>query len=235
MPFDKKTGRLIFLIGTLSSLVLFLALTVDTHRQIQVLTHADQLSDQVIAGKRVWEKYNCNDCHTILGFGGYYAPDMTRSYKRLGATGLRQTVTKPDLVFASSWRKMPQQNLSPEEVASLITFLQWVNNVDTHEWPPQDSEKMASSSARKLVGRVGMTPGAALVKEEGCLGCHRIGGVGSDVGPALDGVGSKYDPNTLAEYIRNPQKINPASAMPAQTQIQPPEANSIAEFLAGLK
>ncbi len=235
MSLNKKTGRLIFLVGTLTSTVLFLALTVDTHRQIQVLTHADQLSQQVIAGKRVWEKYNCNDCHTILGFGGYYAPDMTRSYKRLGEAGLRQIVTKPEVVFANSWRKMPQQNLSAEEVSNLIYFFQWVNHIDTHDWPPQDSEKTASSSARRLVATVGMTHGAALVKEEGCLACHRIGGVGSDVGPALDRVGSKYDPNTLAQYIRNPQKVNPGSAMPAQTQIQPQEANSIAEFLAGLK
>lgn len=235
MSLNKKTGRLIFLVGTLSSMVLFLALTVDTHHQIQVLTHADQLSAQVIAGKRVWEKYNCNDCHTILGFGAYYAPDMTRSYKRLGEAGLRQIVTKPEVVFNNSWRKMPQQNLSAEEVANLIFFFRWVNNIDTHDWPPQDSEKMALSSARKLVATVGMSHGAALVKEEGCLGCHRIGGAGSDVGPALDRVGSKYDPNTLAQYIRNPQKVNPNSAMPAQTQIQPQEANSIAEFLAGLK
>jgi hypothetical protein len=32
------------------------------------LTHASQLSAEVVAGKRVWQKYNCNDCHTILGF-----------------------------------------------------------------------------------------------------------------------------------------------------------------------
>ncbi len=235
MSLDKKTGRLIFLVGTLSSMAVFLALTVDTHRQIHVLTHADQLSEQVVAGKRVWEKYNCNDCHTILGFGGYYAPDMTRSYKRLGEAGLRRIVTRPDVVFANSWRKMPRQNLSAQEVSNLIVFFQWVNNIDTHDWPPQDSEKMASSSARRLVAGVGMSSGAALVKEEGCLACHRISGVGSDAGPALDRVGSKYDQNTLARYIRAPQEVNPNSAMPAQTHVQPQEAYAMSEFLAGLK
>ncbi|MGQ9834912.1 MAG: c-type cytochrome [Thermoanaerobaculaceae bacterium] len=39
-----------------------------------------------MAGKRAFEKYNCNDCHTILGFGGYYAPDLTRAYQRLGGS-----------------------------------------------------------------------------------------------------------------------------------------------------
>ncbi len=30
----------------------------------------------------------CNDCHTILGFGAYYAPDMTKAYFRLGENNI---------------------------------------------------------------------------------------------------------------------------------------------------
>src|SRR3990172_10011144 len=92
----NKLARLIFYLGTLISLVLFLALTVDTHRQIQTLTHADQLSEQVVAGKRVWHKYNCNDCHTILGFGAYYGPDMTKVYWRRGSEGIKAVVRNPE-------------------------------------------------------------------------------------------------------------------------------------------
>jgi len=228
-------AKWIFLVGTLSSLILFLALTVDTHRQVRVLTNADKLSDEVVAGKRVWQKYNCNDCHTILGFGGYYAPDMTKSYKRLGEVGIRERVTRPDVVFAKSWRKMPQQNLSKEEVDNLIAFLKWVNGIETHDWPPQDSERRPTSSIRKLIAMVGMSPGAALFKEKGCLGCHRIGEVGSDVGPSMEKVGLKYDRETIAKYIINPQSVDPKSKMPPQSDIQPVDAARIAEFLMGLK
>ena len=70
----ERTAKLVFWVGTLASAVLFLALTWDTHGQFDALTHADKLSEQVVEGKRVFEKRNCNDCHTILGFGGYYAP-----------------------------------------------------------------------------------------------------------------------------------------------------------------
>src|SRR5512135_2340154 len=234
MALTKRAAFWVFSLGTLSSTVLFLALTIDTHRQVETLTHADKLSDQVVAGKRVWEKYNCNDCHTILGFGGYYAPDMTKAYKRLGEVGIRERVTKPEVVFAKSWRKMPQQNLSPDEVEKLIHFFKWVSDIDTHDWPPQDSEKRSSSSVRRLIAAVGMSPGAALFKEKGCLGCHRIGAAGSDVGPALDKVGSKFDKETLAQYAMDPQKVNPKSSMPAQ-DVHPQEGRQIAEFLAGLK
>ena len=72
---NQNVAKAVFWIGTLTSLILFLALTVDTHGRFDALTNADELDDQVVAGKRAFERHNCNDCHTILGFGAYYAPD----------------------------------------------------------------------------------------------------------------------------------------------------------------
>src|SRR3970040_945680 len=90
---SKKVPFWIFIIGTISSALLFLWLTRDTHRQVEVLSHADKLSPEVVAGKRVFEKSNCNDCHTILGFGGYYAPDLPKAVRCVGARVLRVPVT----------------------------------------------------------------------------------------------------------------------------------------------
>jgi cytochrome c551/c552 len=130
---------------------------------------------------------------------------------------------------------MPQQNLAPKAVDNLIAFFRWVNNINTLDWPPQDSDKMASSSVRKLIAMVGMSPGAALFKDKGCLGCHRVGEVGSDVGPTMEKVGSKYNKETLALYSVDPKKANPSSKMPPQPHVQPQEAKEIANFLAELK
>src|SRR5512136_1281934 len=99
---SKKTAFWIFLIGTVSSGILFLALTVDMHRQVSALSHTDKLSQNVVDGKRVFEKYNCNDCHTILGFGAYYAPDLTKVVQRVGEDGIRFRVNDPGKAFANS-------------------------------------------------------------------------------------------------------------------------------------
>jgi nitric oxide reductase subunit C len=48
---SERVAKLIFWIGTLSSLALFLALTIDTTRQFASLTHADRLDEQVVVGK----------------------------------------------------------------------------------------------------------------------------------------------------------------------------------------
>ena len=135
MVLSRKTAIGICLIGTLSSLILFLILTVDTHRQVNVLTKAENLTEEVVQGKRAWQKYNCNDCHTILGFGGYYAPDMTKVYNRIGKVGIEQRLRKPEVVMAKSWRKMPQQNLKEDEIKNLISFFKWVSEIDTQDWP----------------------------------------------------------------------------------------------------
>ncbi|MEW6455890.1 MAG: c-type cytochrome [Acidobacteriota bacterium] len=87
---NAKVYKLVFILGTLISLLLFMILTFDSHGKIKALTNSQNLSTEVIAGKKVWEKYNCNDCHTILGFGGYYAPDMTKVYARLGYDGIKK-------------------------------------------------------------------------------------------------------------------------------------------------
>lgn len=234
---SKRAAFWIFLLGTLSSAILFLYLTYDTHKQVDILTHADKLTDDVVAGKRVWEKRNCNDCHTILGFGGYYAPDMTKAYKRLGAEGIRKTVEHPDQVFASSWRKMPVQNLTGAETQNLIAFLKWVSEIDNHDWPPQDSESRISRSALKLAGGVGMDLGIALFKEKGCIGCHRISGVGGTSGPALDHVASVpgHDASTLKKFIRDPKSVHSDSTMPPQEDLSEAELDAITNYLVNLK
>lgn len=224
-----------FALATASSAALFAYLTYDTQRQVEVLTHADKLSDDVVAGKRVWEKYNCNDCHTILGFGGYYAPDMTKVYNRIGPDGIRSVVSNPGRAFASSWRKMPEQHLSEEEIAHIVAFFKWVGEIDNNDWPPQDSSQRFSRRALTLAAGAGMNVGAALFKEKGCISCHRIGGAGGGLGPALDGVGSKRDAETLERIIRDPQSVDPQATMPPQRGLTDAEIDALAHYLAEKK
>ena len=158
---SKKVAFWIFLTGTVSSAVLFLWLTWDTHRQVETLSHVDKLSPQVVAGKRVFEKYNCNDCHTILGFGGYYSPDLTKVVKRVGEDGIRYRVKSPEKAFAASWRKMPNQHVSDEEIGQLIAFFTWVGAVDNGDWPPQDSARRLTRGHRRQ-----LHPGRRLLERD---------------------------------------------------------------------
>jgi len=224
-----RTARLIFYLGTLTSLVLFLGLTADTHRQIVALTHVDQLSDTVVAGKRVWHKYNCNDCHTILGFGSYYAPDLTKVYWRRGADGIKAVVRNPEKF--TTWRKMPRQNVSDQELDQLVSFLKWTSDIENNDWPPQD-RKFRGAAGRAVA--LGVSPGAVLFREKGCFACHSLYGTGGDAGPELTRVGSRLPYERIERVLADPVAVNPEATMPPPG-LSPEERNTLAQFLAELK
>lgn len=225
----NKLPRLIFYLGTLISLVLFLALTFDTHRQIQTLTHADRLSDQVVAGKQVWQKYNCNDCHTILGFGSYYGPDMTKVYWRRGSEGIKAVIRSPEKF--TTWRKMPRLLLTDKELEDLVAFLQWASEIDTHGWPPQD-QKLRAGTGRAAA--LGVSPGAVLFQEKGCFACHRVYGTGGQQGPELTHVGSRLSYERIERVLTDPRSANPQATMPPPP-LSHEERDQMVAFLAGMK
>jgi nitric oxide reductase subunit C len=231
----KRIAFWIFLIGTVSSSLLFLFLTFDTHHQVEVLSHADRIDARVVDGKRVFQKYNCNDCHTILGFGGYYAPDLTRVVRRVGVEGIRGRVSDPAGAFANSFRKMPNQHVSAAEIDLLVAFFTWVGGIENGDWPPQDSRKRLSRGSERLVASAGLSPGAAVFQTKGCLNCHALGGVGGSFGPAMDTVGRRRTLESIELYIRDPKAQNPGARMPPQTDLSDRERDEVARFLANLK
>ena len=232
----KRIAFWIFLLGTLSSTIVFLGLTWDTQRQVTTLSHVDKLSDQVVAGKRTFEKYNCNDCHTILGFGGYYAPDLTKVVQRVGEEGIRYRLKSPELAFANSPRKMPNQHVTDQEIDDLVAFFRWVGEINNNDWPPQDSKKRLSRGEQMMVAKVGVSPGAAVFQTKGCMNCHSLNGTGGTFGPALDKIGAGMTAEEIGKYIRNPKGVDPNSKMPSQKDnLSERELAEVAGFLATLK
>jgi nitric oxide reductase subunit C len=231
----KRIAFWIFLIGTLSSSALFLFLTYDTGRQVEALSHADRIDDRVVAGKRAFQKYNCNDCHTILGFGGYYAPDLTRVVRRVGIDGIRDRVSDPAKAFANGWRKMPNQRVSAAEIVDLAAFFTWVDGIENGDWPPQDSRKRLSRAGERLVASAVASPGAAVFQTKGCMNCHTLHGAGGTYGPVLDTIGARLSAEQIARYVKAPKAVNPMAKMPAQTGLTDRERDEVARFLSSLK
>jgi nitric oxide reductase subunit C len=231
---SERLAKGIFWLGTLSSLVVFLAMTVHTHRSFDALTHADALDEHVVAGKRAFERHNCNDCHTILGFGAYYAPDLTRAFARIGEDGIRSRLEAPEKAFAASYRKMPQQHLAPQEVEDLVAFLRWVSRIENHDWPPQDSPSRWKHSTDRLLASASMSPSAALVQQEGCLACHGLAGAGGTAAPRLEWIGGRHDAGWIARYLADPQAVTPGSRMPAFGQLSEGQRLMIGELLVSL-
>ncbi len=217
-------GKAIFLWGTVLSAVLFLALTYDSLSKMPTRTHGEKLDVQVTSGKWVWQQYNCNDCHTILGIGGYYAPDVTKVMSYRDSTWVAGFLKDPQKVWPAA-RRMPNLHLSDREIADLTAFLTWVNGIDTNNWPPKPL--VVSAAAPK--------PGEALFRTAGCPACHKIGGIGGVVGPDLTLVGARRDRQWIADQLRDPKSHNPNSIMPSFARLPAKDIADLADYLAGLK
>ena len=82
---SKKQAKVFFLAGTIIFSVLFLGLSFDTvANRVGPQTHEENITESVIRGRVIWDENNCMGCHTLLGEGAYYAPELTQVYNRRG-------------------------------------------------------------------------------------------------------------------------------------------------------
>ena len=143
----KSMARNVFYGGSIFFMLVFGLLTIHSHIYARtVAVDETQLTPSVRLGKHVWERNACIDCHTILGEGAYFAPELGNVTTRWGV------YDDPEGAFDAlkAWmeaqpsgiegrRQMPQFNLSDEDIRGLAEFLRWADHTDTQGWPPNDA------------------------------------------------------------------------------------------------
>ena len=136
---NKRQARLFAIGSTVVAVVVFLGLTIDSHRQFPKLTNAQNITPAVTHGKDVWHKNNCINCHTLFGEGAYYAPDLTKIAQHRGAAYLQAYLKDPSKFYDEQRhrRLMPKQDMTDVEIADLVSFLDWVSKVDNQGWQPR--------------------------------------------------------------------------------------------------
>jgi len=219
----RMSWKRILWVTTIVCTFVFLGLTVDSLRRLPAQTRADQISALVVEGKRLWQGKNCNNCHTILGIGGYYAPDVTKSYAVRGEAWLRQFLKDPQAMYPGA-RQMPSFHLNEEQTTSLVAYLKWVSGIDTNDWPPTP----------KTVARA-ESPGARLFLAHNCNACHAIRGVGGTIGPDLAQVGSRRPSDWIRAQLEDPRSHKSDSLMPSYAQLPQVEKEQLVEYLSSLR
>ena len=133
--FTKSTARNMFWGAAVLSFLLFLALTFDSTAALPKRDHRENITPEVAHGKQLWEKNDCIGCHTILGEGAYFAPELGNVYKRRGGEFIKAWI-KAQPTGAPGRRQMPHFNLSEQDLDDLVAFLKWTSEVNTEKWPP---------------------------------------------------------------------------------------------------
>jgi nitric oxide reductase subunit C len=97
----------------------------------------------IAKGKMTVQAKNCINCHTLLGNGAYYAPDLTKSWidPYWGSRDVREQqmvdfIKDPtDKLHNGLGRRMPRLGVTDEEARGVVAFLKWMSAIDTNGFP----------------------------------------------------------------------------------------------------
>lgn len=234
---SKSQTKAFFLIGTAAFSAIFIGLTIDTFMKIPKQTNQQNLTPEAIRGKHLFDKSNCMGCHTILGEGAYYAPELTKVFDRRGEGFIKAMLKDPQAMYPGQ-RKMTQYNFTDAEIDDLTQFLKWIGEMDLNGFPPKpDLAQMASPNAGG-----GATTSVAIVKSldrphvfnQMCVACHSLEGQGGSVGLALDTIGSVRDIDFFKKWLKDPAAVKPGTTMP-KLPLTEAEISELSAFLSALK
>ncbi len=101
-------------------------------------------------GKLGSQTKNCMNCHTLLGNGAYYAPDLTKAWldpawqdggtmqamtgKSTKEEAMAEFLQHPS-TYPTHSRMMPDLGITPEEAKGLVAFLKHMSSIDTNGFP----------------------------------------------------------------------------------------------------
>ncbi len=138
---SKSQARTFFLGGTIVTFAIFLGMSWNSLKNdVPKQTHEENLTPQVIQGKHIWEENNCMGCHTILGEGAYYAPELTKVYERRGE-GYIKAALMSKVPWSPRGRKMVAYGFSEQEANDMVAFLKWIGETDLNGFPPKPDLK----------------------------------------------------------------------------------------------
>lgn len=186
-------------------------------------TTADQnapLSEQAIAGRRIWHRHNCQVCHQIFGMGGFLGPDLTNAAPRL-------TRERLDQILTQGAAQMPAFHLTAEEISAVEAFLRELDRTGVgvaRRDAPLDPQAIHEAIATHLDARAAPEPVRRgwTTFEQVCRACHvplQATPLGLNTAPDLTTVTERLDAAGIAQTIKHgrPERGMPAWPLEAAT------------------
>lgn len=142
--FTKAAARNVFYGGSAFFLLVFVALTAHSHIYMRTVSSDEKtLTPSVARGKHVWERNACINCHSLLGEGAYFAPELGNVWVRYGGREDPDSARAALIAWMQSQpsgvkgrRQMPNFHLNDQELDDLVNYLEWTSRIDTQGWPP---------------------------------------------------------------------------------------------------
>lgn len=188
-------------------------------------------AETIARGRRVLRERRCLSCHQIEGRGGsmtelfwqdpsLWPPILDGVGLKLRGDYLRSFLREPHSVRPWLRIRMPQMNLTSEEIEDLVAYFRAIHDVRHDDPPPRPPQE---SIAR----------GAKLFETNQCANCHLFegrappGDLGVRNGPELNVVPMRMRVSGVEAWLRAPQAMMPGTSMPSYSHSFDPDSGEI--------
>jgi ubiquinol-cytochrome c reductase cytochrome b subunit len=175
-----------------------------------------RLAPVELAGLGYFKKEGCFGCHPPGGKAGVGPALTLLPADHRNAKWMIPHFKNPSRIVPGS--VMPPVELNEAGLNALTTFVVKLT--------PQDEQSL--ESAPDFV-----VQGATVYTNNHCDACHQINGVGTRLGPALDGVGQRHDRAWLEKHFADPASVTKDSIMPPY-KFKPQDLDALCKYLLQL-
>lgn len=154
-----------------------------------------RVSPEVIAGWGYFRSLRCDSCHDLIV--GTPKPGPT-----LGLTGVRHPRDWMLQHFNDESQARPDGHEPPLSMPQRNTLLIFVASLRP------ESLQTLSGISNEFVN------GAQAFASNACASCHKVNGIGGDIGPALNGLVNRRNESWVRAHFISPRKLSPGSIMP---------------------
>ncbi|CAN5455913.1 hypothetical protein BH11CYA1_BH11CYA1_00100 [soil metagenome] len=162
------------------------------------------------AGKLIFQKNNCAQCHTISGSGSCLGPVLAGVGGRRSKKFVFDRITagkKEEEEFASLYGQaelMPHPRLPREQSALVVSYLMTLPEPAAFFIKPHPASHAAAHPSDTVEAKPtaqSIAEGKKLFYEAGCMSCHSIGKIGGQFAVELDYVGIRKGPKGIRDRL----------------------------------
>jgi ubiquinol-cytochrome c reductase cytochrome b subunit len=155
---------------------------------------ATQFGADELAGVGLFRRERCGSCHNLVGGGPKEGPN-------LAGAELQKPREWRIVHFNRSNRDAGAgpSHLSLAELNALSVLLAKLT--------PEHGREIEQAPERLIAG-------AEVYTAHACGSCHRVNGSGGEIGPSLNGLAARRNPEWILKHFAAPQALSPGSVMP---------------------
>ncbi len=172
-----------------------------------------QLSPEELAGIGYFRQERCESCHNLLEGEPKPGPTLATVPVRRSAAWMIEHFKNPSQMIPGS--NMPPIRLSDSELNALSAFLLKLT--------PENVRTVADAPPE-------IVEGAHVYVTNGCGGCHKVNGIGGEMGPSLNGLASRRSKEWVEKHFLHPRALSPKTIMPPY-KFSPAEQTAILLYL----